>query len=552
MRANLRVSGLVQYDVCYPHEFSCATEMQVDLPHEEATTRGIENLLGGFRKKGVKFWSENGQLHFKAPKGLLTGEEIESLKASRDQILAILDEATTVPATAETGENPSHSNKAPLTYSQLSHWNWFQLDRKRGIRHVASVTRIHGQLEIDTLRSSVAELVRHHSALRTRVSVCDGTPMQEILNSSDLDLAVHNLTTSPVDTVEEEITRRFRQLVLEPLDVSVGPLLKVELLRIRDDESVLLVAMEHLISDAFSLNIFQRDLFNAYKQALSGQPVSLPTVHISFADHAIRQRMAQESWIQKHSGYWRGRLAGYLSTRFPTDSVGSALGLTGWRQVSFTISDATRSELIRWSRSRGTTLAMSVFTAYVGLVLRWCEASDVVLQFQIDGRNDSKTANTIGYFASTLYLRVDLHDDDDFIDLMDRVTLEYCNAYEHADSGYMKTEVPRPDFCRTSTFNWIPQPYKATLADGRSESVLTTAPLMVESPALSLFELDRDPITQLFDGTEGISGRIYFDAHRVSPRTMESFTNNLLIFLRKLLRQPDERVKSIRLSHNHV
>ena len=513
------------------------------------TTQSTVDLINQFRKRGGQLWSANGQLHFKAPKGALTREELESLRASRDQIIDFLDGTTDVFAVGQASDIPSSRDRAPLTYSQLSHWNWLQLDKNPTVRHVASATRLCGHLNVDKLRSSIAELVRHHAALRTRVVICDGVPTQEVPESAHWNLSVYNLETLSMDAVEREITRSFGQLILEPIDVSVGPLFGVALLRIRDDESVLLVVMDHMISDAFSLNIFLRDLFEAYEQALSGESFSLRPVHMPFIDHAIEQRLAQDSWIQKHAAYWRERLAGCEQLRFPRDHDNSAPGGRGWESVSLMIDKEMKAALTQWSRNRGTTVVMSVFTAYAGLILRWCRVSETILQFQIDGRSDPRVANTIGYLASTLYLRVQLRDDDSFIDLMDRTMAEYCTAHEHADSGYLKAQVPRPEFARTSTFNWVPQPDNVVSSGaGTVSKAIAPSPLMLVNPALRLFEFDRDPITQFFDSTNGIGGQIHYATKRNSVGAMRLFSDNLLLFIQRLLTQPSGCVSEIELS----
>src|SRR5262249_7763103 len=157
-----------------------------------------------------------------------------------------------------------------------------------------------------------------------------------------------------------------------------------------------------------------------------------------FVDYAGRQRAEHSQWLDEHVGYWRDRLGGCRRLRFPEECDAQAPVRSGWGIVPLRIGGDLRRLLNQWSKSQRTTLVISVFTAYIALVLRWCGTSEAVFQFQSDGR-DPETVNTIGCFTSVLYLRVALHEEDRFADLLQRVTQEYCSAYEHADSAYLAT-----------------------------------------------------------------------------------------------------------------
>src|ERR1700730_7120088 len=128
----------------------------------------VVDVIGTLSTKGIRLWSENGQLHYKAPKGALTQEAIDKLKLYRDQIVSLLERA----AGAETTESVprpeprSRLNRAPLTFTQLARWNLYQLSARHSSYSISSALRLRGPLNIDALRKSVAELVHRHDALR--------------------------------------------------------------------------------------------------------------------------------------------------------------------------------------------------------------------------------------------------------------------------------------------------------------------------------------------------------------------------------------------------
>lgn len=502
----------------------------------------IPDFLASIRERDVRLWLEKGQLHYRAPKGALSQETIHCLSAARDQIVALLEKSIG----AVNLEPRLKRSRAPLAFSQLAHWHLYRLSERRAIRQIASATRLCGRLNIELLRQSLAEIVRRHDALRTRIVMVDGTPAQEIAGSAHSELKVDDLTELSESTREAEINRLIGKLVLEPIDVSVGPLFGGQLLKCRENEHVLIVAMEHIISDELSMNILLRDLLTAYMQTVRGRTASLPEMPVQFADYAIWQRNAHRVRIEKYGEYWNERLTGYQRLRFPEDKeLANATGL-GWGTVRFRIGRYLKAGLREWSRLRRTTLVMSVFTAYAGLVLRWCDASTAAFQYQSDGRASSDIENMIGCFTSVLYLRIGLLEGDSFIDLLNRITEEYCKAYEIMDSTYIAAQASLPGFAQNTVFNWIPQGSNLHVSDlDGSEDAITCSRVSFPHPVFSKLELDREPGILLFDADDEIVGGVNFPMNRFSVETIERFAQNFLVFIRSLLEQPEGRVKTV-------
>jgi hypothetical protein len=502
------------------------------------------HVLESVRRKGVRLWLEDGELRYEAPKNALTPEDIERLRASRNRIIAVLQKSAGL-ETTEPGLDPRpQSNPAPLSYSQLAYWREYQLSERPGSRQVASAIRLHGRLNIDAMRRSLAEIVRRHEALRTRIVLHDGEPMQEIADSRDYGLKLDDLSVLSRESREVEVGRLIDEIILKPIDIAAEPLFEVRLLRLRDDEYVLIVAMEHLISDALSRSILLRDLLTAYVQASQRCPFTLPAIPVQFADYAVWERKMQRSWLERHASYWNQHLIGSLRIRFPTDQSLAAATSLGWGMVTLRISRDLKVEMREWCRLRRTTLAMTAFTAYVALVLRWSHVSEAIVLYQSDGRFSPKLENAIGYFASVLYLRVTLCENDTFIDLMNRVTREYCNAYEHADRSYMESQLPRPEFTRNSCFNWVPQQQRIDVLQD-SEGAIACSPVDFDHPGLKYVRRDTEPMLLLFETDDEISGGVQFPVSRFSKEMMERFGRNFLVFITALLRQPDALVKNI-------
>jgi hypothetical protein len=506
----------------------------------------IADLVASLRGRGVMLWSQNGQLCYRGPLGALDSAELECLRSGRDRILALLNSAGVGADACTSTEACAPARRVPMALSQEWHWAVFQRAGRRTGRTTACAMRLHGQLNVEALRESIRAVVHRHDALRTQLTMAGGMLALEITDTTSCDLRYDDLTRLAQRAREVEVRRLIAQRIHSPIDVSAESLFEPSLFGLGVEDYVLVLATDHMISDAFSLSVLSRDIFTAYAQILSGRWDHFAVLQAPFAEYALCQHQSRRSWTQEHGAYWNGRLAGWRQMRFPEERQAVSSAHQGWAVVPVRIGPELRTELREWCRIRHTTIAMCVFAAYVGLVLRWLNTAEVLVQYQTNGRADPRLHNTVGYFASLLALRVHLNEQDRFSDLVHRVTEEYCNAHERGEGSYLATQSSRGEFALNSIFNWVPnEPPDAgeamSIATGRIEA----SPIDLEEAGLGSVECELDPEVILHDMRLEIRGGIYFPLRRFSTETMERFGRNLLLCVVQLIRQPEVKVVDI-------
>ena len=527
---------------------SSAARQLVSSGVREADRRPDE-VLRAIRGKGAQLWVQDGQLRYRAPRGALEPEDVEALRSFKAQIVALLERSGEAPEWP-VRDDASSIRRAPLTFAQLTHWRLYSLGERRAARQIASATRLRGHLNLEAMQKSVDALVARHDALRTRVVLIDGHPVQEVGCTARCVVDVRDLSALPEHRWPSQIGYQIEELILEPIDVAEAPLLGVRLLRLGDCEHVLIVAIEHIVSDGASLGVFMRELFSAYAQVLTSGAIALPPVQLQFPDHALAQERSLQSWLAKHWGFWSERIASMQRLRFPEEPRAAGPAHAGWGVLPFRIEADTVAQLQEWCRAQRTTLVMGVFTAYVALVLRWCDASDSIVQFQSDGRANPAMENAIGFFAVALYVRTTLRDDDTFVSLMQRLMREYCEAYEHTDSSYLKAQASRPGFSRNTTFNWIASglPTESTVLDSTGHE-LACSPIRFVHPLAKRLNVDCEPSMVLsWCGQGEIAGELWFPNGRFTDPGMQRFVDNFLMFIQAMLANTGQRVKDTSLA----
>src|SRR6185437_9182690 len=182
----------------------------------------------------------------------------------------------------------------PLSFSQVAHWNSYRLDQSQSACIISAATRILGPLVEKILWKSLSTVINRHDALRTRITVRNGTPIQELPRATDFHVEVEDFSWAPESARAAEIARLVENT--SKVDIIRDPLLAVRLIKFDTTDHALLVNMEHIISDGRSMALFHDELFATYRNIAGGLGSLLQPVSAQFTTYALAQRNA---WLSK-------------------------------------------------------------------------------------------------------------------------------------------------------------------------------------------------------------------------------------------------------------
>ena len=233
-------------------------------------------------------------------------------------------------------------------------------------------------------------------------------------------------------------------------------MLRVKLLRLSDEEHVVLLTMHHIVSDGWSMGVLKEvaTLYEAYSQ---GAESPLPELPMQYADFAVWQRgWLQGEELERQLAYWREQLGGELPRlELPTDRERPAVPSYRGAQLGFRLSPEVSAGLKELSRREGVTLFMTLLAAFQTLLHRYSGQEDIVVGSPVAGRNYRETEGLIGFFVNTLALRTDLSGEPTFVELLQRVKEVCLGAYAHQDVPFEKLVEelqPERDLSRSPLF----------------------------------------------------------------------------------------------------
>ncbi|WP_315729290.1 non-ribosomal peptide synthetase [Bradyrhizobium sp. SZCCHNS2021] len=407
----------------------------------------IEKLLSSLRQDGVQIWSENGRVRYRAPKGVMTPERLDELRTRQLEIATFLQEASSA------GEelppiDAARSGDLPLSFAQERLWFLEQLGLAGASYHVAIAIRMDGDLDEEALRRTFDVIVGRHEVLRTRFETVAGHPRQIVDAEASCPFELIDLSTLTGEAQAAEVDRQSLAHATQPFDLQAALPLRIRLLRLAARRHVLLLAMHHIVSDAWSTEILIGEITVLYNAFCADEPSPLRPLPVQYADYALWQRrwLAGEA-LERQLHYWTERLAGTPpQLELPVSRSRSASAAFAAKTYAFSLSEKMTAELRVLARRETATLFMVLLAAFQLLLSRYSGQNDVVVGSPVAGRRRHELHDLIGFFANILVLRADCSESTRFVDLLAQVKDAVLDAHAHQDLPFERlVEALQPD-----------------------------------------------------------------------------------------------------------
>jgi amino acid adenylation domain-containing protein len=437
-------------------------------------------------------------------------------------------------------------NSARASFAQQRLWFLEQLEPGQASYNVPRAIRLQGPLNIEALRATLAEIVRRHEPFRTHFLNVDGELRQIICDDVNIPLTEIDLTSVLKTDREAEGLRLTRVEAARPFDLNNGPVIRTTLLRLDEQEHILLLTTHHIVSDAWSAVILFREFGQLYEAFTNGRNASLAPFAIQYADFAEWQRdWLQGEALEEQLSYWKKQLDGVttdlaLPLDHPRPPVSSFQGAAKWLRLS----PALNENLTELSKHEGTTLFMTLLAAFKTLLYRYTSQEDIVVGSPIAGRNRAEIEDLIGFFINTLPLRSILGGNPTFRELLQRVRQTAIDAYAHQDLPFEKlvAEIdPERDLGRTPLFQVMFQ-YQDSVKPLFQTKDLKSSWLETSSHTakfdLSMLVLARD---------ETLNCLLEYRTELFRDETIERLLGHYATLLESIVANPDEKIATLQL-----
>ncbi|HEP9499103.1 TPA: pyoverdine non-ribosomal peptide synthetase PvdD, partial [Pseudomonas aeruginosa] len=424
-----------------------------------------------------------------------------------------------------------------LSFAQERQWFLWQLEPESAAYHIPSALRLRGRLDVDALQRSFDSLVARHETLRTRFRLEGGRSYQQVQPAVSV-----SIEREPFG--EEGLIERIQAIVVQPFDLERGPLLRVNLLQLAEDDHVLVLVQHHIVSDGWSMQVMVEELVQLYAAYSQGLDVVLPALPIQYADYALWQRSWMEAGEKERQlAYWTGLLGGEQPVlELPFDRPRPARQSHRGAQLGFELPRELVEAVRALAQREGASSFMLLLASFQALLYRYSGQADIRVGVPIANRNRVETERLIGFFVNTQVLKADLDGRMGFDELLAQARQRALEAQAHQDLPFEQlVEALQPE--RNASHN----PLFQVLFNHQSEIRSVTPEVQLED--LRLEGLAWDGQTAQFDLTldiqedeNGIWASFDYATDLFDASTVERLAGHWRNLLRGIVANPRQRL----------
>ena len=329
-------------------------------------------------------------------------------------------------------KRPDSTDTLAPSFSQQRQWFLWQFNPESDAYHIKSSLKLTGQFDLDKVQKSISYLVNRQASLRTVFKQDENGVMQQvILKTLDVEVDYSDFRT---EVVAEQAAREILSVqAKKPFDLSIGPLWRIVVCQVSDDEYHLLVVMHHIISDGWSIEILIQEFMACYQAYSHNSTPQLSPLTIDYADHSYwQQTLSDAGELQQQLDYWQSLFATEQSVlALPTDNVRK----TGFEYKSathtFILPSKVTSKLQAMCQKKSMSLFNILLAGFQLLLHKYSGQSQINVGVANAGRTKEEVETLIGFFVNTLVYSSVFEPNNTFEEVLKHVNEHCLEAQEH-------------------------------------------------------------------------------------------------------------------------
>jgi len=385
-------------------------------------------------EQGVFLYLKEGQLAFKSKPGCLTPQLRALIKDNKEEIIALLMSQAALSERVEEIERAPEGMSLPLSYSQQRLW---LLDSIEGGSHHYNIPislRLRGSLDYKAFEKTFMTIIARHESLRSVYLFDEGNePTQIVKENFQFKVQLNDLSELDSELQEIEVKERTASEAVDIFNLNSDLMLRVQLLKLSDEDHIVLATMHHIASDGWSMGLLVNEFSALYSAYVKGNNNPLPDLEIQYRDYAYWQRnWLQGEVLEKQLVYWEKQLDGLpIVHSLPLDFERPKQQSFQGNMFSIHIDSQRYHAFNDMCKGVGASFFMGLHAVFSVLLSRHSNETDIVMGTAIANRKQSEIESLIGFFMNTLVLRSDLSKAPCFIDLLVQSKQMLLDAYAY-------------------------------------------------------------------------------------------------------------------------
>ncbi|MEL7408557.1 MAG: amino acid adenylation domain-containing protein, partial [Cyanobacteria bacterium J06558_2] len=442
----------------------------------------------------------------------------------------------------------NRDGELPLSFAQQRQWFIHQLEPDNPWYNISTAIKITGSLDIPRLQQCFDILLARQEILRTSFLTIAGKPQIVINDNSKINLSVIDLSSLSKLAKQQQAKQIQIADARQPFDLERSPLMRVKLIKLSNDEQVLLLSLHHIIGDGWSMGVLVKEIVGLYVDppALSRTPLKKGGWggSIQYLDYAAWQRKyLQGEVLDRQVSYWRSKLANAPAiSSIATDAPRKPQSSYESGAYYFQINQRITQSLKQIGRRNSGTLFITLLSALALLLHRYTDQDDLVIGTPIANRDRAEVAGLIGFFANTLALRVNLADNPTFTELLARARETALEAYSHQDLPFEQL-IDSLQLERSLSYSPL---FQVMLVLEEQSNQLSEVSGLTWQPLERVTTQAKFELTFSIKDTEkGLQGAIEYNKALFTADTMHRFAGHFRTLLIAIAKNPEASISDI-------
>ncbi|NTS77175.1 hypothetical protein HR060_09895 [Catenovulum sp. SM1970] len=417
----------------------------------------LTELLSQLAKLNISLSLEQGSLKCKAPVGAMNNELKLALKSHKQEIIEYLSKQK-----SDTRINPVALNKVKASFRML---DWFNAEMQGGKNYQITPTIVHFTQEYqpELFDKALRALCQRHTILNAVFS-CEQEQLHIEIDSNFSpyiryqDMREQAYEQADVDHVISKSLNLDCITKGKPLNEIGVPPWFAQVIELKNQEFILVLVIDHMITDAVSSSILAEELPLIYSAMLQDQKADLPKLDFSVLDYCHWQsvvypssdvwREGQAFWTELYQQSEKARL-----THQQTLTHEKATSVVSFN--TYLLPKVASQRFVRQIQERKISLSHALYVLTAQCLAELTDTNNPCLGNVLAGRSMAGIERVVNNFADMYFIPVFGVKDTCFIELAEQVasSIGKVNHYQHQEhrafipehySPGVHTEIPEP------------------------------------------------------------------------------------------------------------
>ena len=331
---------------------------------------------------------------------------------------------------------PAAADTAPLTEAQREIWlATMRSDAESCAFNQSRTLRLRGPLRREVLERALHQLVQRHDGLRTTFAV-EGD-MQTVVPHAELTMVVHDFSADEPARRESQLDEILAKEAALPFDLTQAPLLRTQLVKLGEQEHVLVLTAHHIVCDGGAMAVLFHELGELYSAGCRGVPATLPPVRSLLAYARDEVALAAGPGRPAAEAYWLKQFAVEpAALQWPADFSPPAESSGRGARVRLELEPALMDQLRQASAQQGCTLFTFLLSAYYVFLQRLTGQTDLVVAAPVASPCAGGPRALVGHTVNFLAIRAAVNDQARWNEHVQQVKRVVLDAYDHRQVTY--------------------------------------------------------------------------------------------------------------------